>query len=73
MKIKSVEILVESEFTFETETIDCGSIKNAKIISNHLNKDFKIRITTSNGFAMYSGINAWYQVFIQFPNHEIVA
>jgi len=68
MTIKAVEILVESEFTFETETIDCGSIANAKIISNHLNKDFRIRITTPNGFSIYSGINAWYQVYLLFPN-----
>lgn len=68
MKIESVEILVESEFTFETETIDCGNIANAKIISNHLNKDFKVRINTLSGFAIFSGINAWYQVYLQFPN-----
>lgn len=60
--ILKTEILIENEFTGEQEIINGGSIENAQIITNHLNKDYKIRITTKRGPGTFSGMNAWGEI-----------
>jgi len=60
--ILKTEILIESEFSGELEIINGGSIENSQTITNHLNKDFKIRITTERGEMIFSGMNAWAEI-----------
>lgn len=57
-----VEIIIENEFTFETEVIDAVNIPNAQILTFHLNKEYKIRITTFRGVMTFSGLNAWHDI-----------
>lgn len=58
-QIKKIEILIESPYTGEVETIDAGTEANALIISTHLAEHI-LQVTSTDGHVMsFSGMNQW--------------
>jgi len=65
-----IEILAKCQFTQNEDTIDAGSIKNAKLITHHLGHDeYKVRVTTNKGFHIFEGMNCWYHFSVAFAGY----